>query len=134
METNYYLRRAIHLPKLKELKELVNPEDIYNGSLQKALEEVKSIHIGKSSTNGQFCFDHNNWKYYDKTKKGIRTFLIDELLDGGKIVDEHGNFISLIRLWEIVEKSIDVSSTLELQYPDMITDEGLRFAYSTNFC
>lgn len=49
MGTNYYVRKAIRPSKLEELKKLVNPEDIYNGKLNEALEEFKEIHIGKSS-------------------------------------------------------------------------------------
>lgn len=167
MSTNYYLHRHIPRKTLQKIKSLVSDEFIYNGQLQQILDDFKPIHIGKASAGWQFCFDHNDWKYYDKTKKSIRTFIINELLEGGQLVDEYGKPTTLVRLWDIVEKNKDglnsktnyelerkeweeyqlnpekftdryfkphPPSTLELQYPDILTDEGLRFAYSTDFC
>lgn len=167
MGTNYYVRKGIRLSKLKELKKLVNPKDIYNGNLQMALGEFEGIHIGKSSYGWQFCFDHNNWKYYDKTRESINNFIWNELCKGGSFVDEYGESITLKDFWEMVDSKKDgltqeTAYKLELEkwkeysvnpkkfsnryfkpypptdyskeYPEIITDEGLRFSYSTDFC
>lgn len=166
MGTNYYLRRNIPLPKLERLKKLVNPKDIYSSKLQEALNEFQEIHIGKSSYGWQFLFDHNNWKYYDKTKDSINQFISDELLKGGQFVNEYDEEVTLKDFWDIVESKKDgltLKSAYEkeleewrdyqanptkyadrpfiphyprpdyIDYPETITDEGLRFSDSTDF-
>lgn len=167
MGTNYYVQKAIRPSKIEEIKNLVTPENLYNGKLQEAINEFEEIHIGKSSCGWQFCFDHNDWKYYDKTKESINKFISDEILKGGKFIDEYGDSITLKDFWDMVESKKDgfnLKSAYEQElkeyreyqidpdkfkdryfkprcpsldytdYPETITNEGLRFSYSTDFC
>lgn len=166
MGTNYYVRKGIRPSKIKELKKLVNPEDIYNGNLQEALGEFHEIHIGKSSLGWQFCFDHNNGEYYDRTRKSINNFIQHELDNGGSFVDEYGKPVTLEEFWKLVDskkggftQETAYRHNLEewknymphpafyedryfkpmpptdysKNYPETITDEGLRFASYTDF-
>lgn len=167
MGTNYYIRKAIRPSKLKELKRLVTEDNIYNGTLQEALNEFQEIHVGKSSYGWQFCFDHNNGKYYDKSKESINRFLEDALADGGSFMNEYDELVSVKDFWEMVNSKKDgfnqktnyqyelgqweryqsnpeefegcllkpvKPSDYSKEYPETITDEGLRFAYFTDFC
>lgn len=104
---NYSLYRYIPKADIDFLKSLVNEENIYSGDLAYNLERFKPIHIGKSSKGWQFLFDHNNWEYYEGTKASINAFLQDEILKGGRIIDESLNEITLKELWEIVESHKD---------------------------
>jgi len=92
---------------MKRLKSLVTEENIYNGSLQEALDEFKEIHIGKSSVGWQFLFNHNNWKYYQPTQESINDFLQREILAGGAFIDEYGEKVSLKDFWDMVESEKD---------------------------
>jgi len=161
MGTNYYIKKAIRPSKIKELKELVNEQDIYNGTLQKALSEFVPIHIGKSSSGWMFQFNHNNWKYYNMSRQSINDFIKKSLDEGDYLVDEYNKDISLEEFWNIVdshksgfnsqtyyeirflnfclnpEKYPDNLSELtnQLNYnPEIITEEGLCFNYFTEFC
>lgn len=166
MGTNYYIRKAIRPSKLEELKKLVNEKDIYDGTLQEALGEFKEIHIGKSSCGWQFCFDHNNWKYYNQDKDSINAFIQKELDAGGSFVNEYGDSITLDDFWKMVDSKKDgfnqdsyykfavnqynhyqshpeeyegkIKPEVPYLYPqyftELISDDGLRFANSTDFC
>lgn len=107
MGTNYYVRRGIRPSKIEELKKLVNQKDIYDGTLQEALDEFQEIHIGKSSMGWQFLFDHNNYKYYTTSKDDINRFIQECLDDGGTFEDEYGNSITLEDFWKMVEEKKD---------------------------
>lgn len=102
MGTNYYVRKAIRPSAIKKLKDLVNERDIYDGVLQEALDEYKEIHIGKSSAGWQFCFDHNNGKYYKKTYESINSFLRNVIKEGGHLVTEYGEDVSVDDFWNMV--------------------------------
>lgn len=163
MGTNYYIRKHLRPSKLKELKDLVNEESIYNGELNKALEDFKEIHIGKKSVGWRFCFDHNNWKYFNETRNSIKNFLEKEINEGGKLVDEYNVTINLKDFWDIVDNSKDgfigesyynyektryedylknpekykeefFKPSKPISFPEIITEEGLRFCNSTDFC
>lgn len=107
MGTNYYIRRHIPQTKLRRIKKLVNEEDIYNGKLNEELEDIKEIHIGKSSMGWKFCFDHNNEKYYEKTQKSVANFIQKSIDEGGSLVDEYGNYITPNNFWELVKSKQD---------------------------
>lgn len=113
MGTNYYIHKHIPEVIIKELKDLVNEDNIYDGTLQKALEDYQEIHIGKSSAGWQFLFNHNDCKYYEKTQKSIDKFLRKTIAEGGKFVDEYGTEISVDAFWEMVkakEHDMDLAS------------------------
>lgn len=103
MSTNYYLRRKIPTARLKEIKGLVNDEGIYGGKLDEALSKFHEIHIGKSSMGWQFLFNHNDGKYYKKTRDSIDSFLRAEVGKGGKLVNEYGDEMSIDRFWNMVQ-------------------------------
>lgn len=168
MGTNYYVRKNIPIEEIKELKNLITPENIYNDVIKSYLDKYKEIHIGKSSCGWQFLFNHNNGDYYEKTKKSINDFLKKTLDDGGSFVDEYGDSITIEEFWKMVEekkegltaekayqeelkKYEDYKSHSENyieehhnipHYPhtyahdpyETITEEGLRFSSSTEFC
>lgn len=163
MGTNYYLRRAVRPSKLEEIKELVTQENIYNGTLEEALQELKPIHIGKHSAGWQFLFNHNHKKYYDTNKNSIAKFLEDEVNKGGELLNKYLEPISIKNFWELVNSDRD-GFTMESYYwhelsrwkryqtnpeefkddifkpthPDHLftefIEDGLRFSNSTEFC
>jgi len=141
MGTNYYIRKAIRPSKLQELKDLVTEENIYNGKLQEALSEFNEIHIGKSSCGWQFCFNHNNWKYFGKSRKEIEDFIQSSIDEGGKFVDEYGDEITPTNFWKLVDskkKGWDLNSYYMheqqeydkyLIHPELYKDEIFKPSY-----
>lgn len=107
MSTNYYLYRKIPETTKEKLRSLISEETIYDGSLQEALEDYKPIHIGHSAVGWQFCFDHNDCKYYNKSHDSINAFLEKEITEGGKLVDEYGTEITVEQLWDKVKQAQD---------------------------
>lgn len=107
MGTNYYLRRKIPNTKLKKVRELVTEETIYNGGLQEVLNQFKKVHIGTSYCGWQFLFNHNNGKYYQKTKDSIDSFLRKEVKKGGKLINEYGDEQDIDDFWNMVQSKKD---------------------------
>lgn len=120
MSTNYYA-----IPKATdELKEqiinLVKEGDFITA--RKLMPD--EIHIGKSSAGWQFCFDHNNWKYFNHNKASLEVFLLS-----CDITDEYGRDVSNKDFWELVESKKHLKAD-----GDRLFVEGLVFANYTNFC
>ena len=61
-------------------------------------KESEKIHIGLSNNGWQFLFDHNDWKYFDKSKVAIEQFLSE-----CNIVDEYGEKMDYLDFWNMVE-------------------------------
>jgi len=107
MSRNYYLRPKIDSRTLDKIKECVTEQCIYDGSLRTVLEDYNEIHLGKSSCGWQFCFDHNDWKYFEPAKQSIERFIHKTLSEGGSLVDEYGSPVSEQGFWEIVDEHKD---------------------------
>lgn len=89
MGTNFYLVRKLDDTQMVKAMTLLINHDY---------EEVKetlpqAIHIGKSSAGWQFCFNHNNWKYFH-SKPSLEEFLVS-----GTIYDEYGRSVSPEDFW-----------------------------------
>ena len=84
MGTNVYaIKKNIYTNDIfDKYSELAKNHDI-NG-IEKLNEEIlrlkeeNQVHIGKRSCGWKFLFNHNNWEYYDYTKKSINDFFGNE--------------------------------------------------------
>lgn len=142
MGTNYYF-----IPKHDELAEIQKAHELvderrWNDLIDFIENDItEKIHIGKSSMGWQFLFNHNNGKYYAKTRKSIDDFIRGE----GNLVDEYGENITPDDFWNIVDNhkdglnsyTCDENSLISRAYcHDTFSEDGenLRFACSTEFC
>lgn len=104
MGTNYYVYKQpiISDEEYTKLEILAKNHDItgiinWNNKNNIKLEK---IHLGKSSCGWQFCFNHNNWEYYDYSKDSILTFL----KSCTHISDEYGSVITITEFWNMIDK------------------------------
>lgn len=58
------------------------------------------IHLGKSSGGWQFCFNHNDWKYYSSRLDMLYAWTMKY-----KIIDQYDSEISYKDFWDIVKSS-----------------------------
>lgn len=93
MGTNYYA-----IPKLDDTAKAAAVRAIQDENYSTALDIIPTkIHIGKSSMGWDFCFNHNDWRYYND---------FDEMklwLAGCEISDEYGGSVSLHAFITLVE-------------------------------
>lgn len=98
MGTNYYAIPQFTREDKQELLEQINKQN-----WDKARELIpKDIHIGKSSCGWEFCFNHNNWQYFDKTLESFKEFLRKHT-----IRDEYNRDVSYDEFWEVVHNRGD---------------------------
>jgi len=144
MGTNYSLYK---IPTWEELENIKSSID--EGNLIEAKRMMPDeIHIGKASNGWEFTFNHNNWQYFDKSKKSLKDFVSQ-----CKIIDEYGQVISHDEFWKMVESKkggLNSERYAELWdeihpnqpkpyymtsgRPTEIEVDGLRFSTSTKFC
>ncbi len=126
MGCNYYaIKRATDDLK-KEIIDAVNSNDFV---LAKELMPEK-IHVGKSSHGWKFCFNHNNWEYFEKSRESLEEFLL-----ACDIYDEDGSKVSSDEFWEMVESKEFGKGHLFCNGRRCGTMEfGLNFSDSTEFC
>lgn len=156
MGTNYY---AIPNVDQEEIKTKII-EKIKSDDFDEAIELIQDlktkmvtgIHIGKSSCGWKFCFDHNNWKYFEKDKQSIVDFI-----NSCEIINEYNSPISTDEFWKLVESKKDGIDNREYytnwnkynkdfngnpiprpsyipnDYGEFYVDE-LKFSTSTDFC
>lgn len=156
MGTNYY---AIPNVDQKEIKTKIIKKiktDDFDDAIE-LIQDLKTktvtgIHIGKSSCGWKFCFDHNNWKYFEQDKQSIVDFI-----NSCEIIDEYGSPISTDEFWKLVESKQDgidnreyytnwnkynkdfngnpISRPLYIlnDYGEFYVDD-LKFSTSTDFC
>ena len=116
MGTNYYaIKKVSKDKKTQMIHYIVN--DMYDEFDELYNNEVKRIHIGKSSCGWKFLFNYNNFKYYEPTRDSINNFLSNEDI---KIVDEYGRDITLDKFWEMVDLKKNGMDNKEFysRYPD----------------
>lgn len=105
MGTNYYAIPKWDDSKIKSsIIKKVKKDDLDGAII--LIEQLKimnqGIHIGKSSCGWKFCFDHNNWKYFEKDKQSIVDFI-----NSCEIIDEYNSPISTDEFWKLVESKKD---------------------------
>lgn len=109
MGTNFYvyIEPDIQAEEYLELAQLAEKHDAEGIDMwlanRKSKFENARIHIGKSSGGWKFLFNHNNWKYYDYSRKSINTFL--ESCD--YIYDEYDRRITVEEFWALVDSKKD---------------------------
>jgi hypothetical protein len=98
MGTNYYAIPEFTRENKKDLYENITLEN-----WDKVRELIpKEIHLGKSSCGWEFLFNHNNWKYFDKSLESLQNFLKRH-----KLKDEYGKEITYDEFWEVVHNRGD---------------------------
>jgi hypothetical protein len=105
--------------------------------------ENTAVHLGKRSGGWVFAWDHNDWKYFEKTRESLFDFI-----KSGRIVDEYGteiapdDFIKMALEWwpegmtNVKYYNEQLSKGKRLPSPERYEDiviEGLRFINDTNF-
>lgn len=142
MGTNYYV-----IPKdIDEAEQVYSIWDTwlkeykYNEAIEaiRQLQADKCIHIGKSSYGWEFAFNHNNERYYKKTRESIDNFIRSNTLK-----DEYGREISADEFWKLVDSKIggETDESWSVKHPDSyirvgiydFKESGLRFLTSTEF-
>ena len=83
-----------------------------------------SIHIGKSSGGWQFLFNHNEWRYFEKTQASIAKFLSNCV-----IYDSYNENISPNDFWVMVDRKKEMRAETEYGF----IEDGLVFSYSSEF-
>ena len=119
MGTNYY---GIRIPTEGDKVKIKDAVDRGDWDVVRQLTPER-IHLGKSSGGWKFCFDHNNWEYFDKDELSVVHFI-----NSCSITDEYGRELNYYEFWEKVLSSSE----------DMISDDDihigeLRFADYTDF-
>jgi len=134
MGTNYYTKPI--LPAIVKDKILKFLDD---GLFDEARDLIPCrAHIGKQSDGWQFCFNHNDWSFFDKNVDSMKDWLLNSV-----IVSEYGDIISFTKFWEMVEANKDkldnnkyfsrMVSTYIPQNYGQETHFGLFFSDSTEF-
>lgn len=136
MGTNYY---AIPIKKIDELqtkKEIALKQcginklliNIVTSYFDKQLEEIKPIHIGKSSAGWNFIFNLNEKKYYND-KTSLILFLKEN-----KIENEYGIEFDFDEFWYLVVenkkyngKPVKKNVESDQRYNKYITIDDLEF-------
>ena len=72
MGCNYYAIQKATDDLKKKIIDAVNSNDFVLA--KKMIPET--IHIGKNSGGWKFCFNHNNWEYFEKSKESLEVFLL----------------------------------------------------------
>ncbi len=94
MGTNYYAIQKVSKEQKKELHKLID-EELFVELIDPL---PKQVHLGKSSSGWEFCWNHNGWKHY-KNKKELISFLKNSL-----IMDEYDKEISFKDFWRQTQK------------------------------
>ena len=106
MSTNYYAIDKETVDKLETAK-INSLSEVYEANLDHLTDMIEEyydnrmpekIHIGKQSMGWQFAFDHNDWKYFDKSKKSILNFL-----SKCKLYNEYDDEVDLSHILQLVE-------------------------------
>ncbi len=137
MGTNYYVTQKVTENEAKYYKELAEKEQW--DKLKIELQDTDQIHIGKSSFGWKFCFDHNDWKYFNEDKQEVIAFI-----NSCNIVDEYGDEVSHEKFWKMVDDKsdgLDMESYYEKNPNEKVSwlgvsdlyVEDLRFSSSTGF-
>jgi len=143
MGTNYSLYKIPTWEELEKIKSLIDEENLLE--VKRIIPD--KIHIGKSSSGWEFLFNHNDWKYFDKSKKSLKDFVSQ-----CNIEDEYGRIISNDDFWNMVESkkgglnSERYAEKWDEIHPNQpkpyymtsgrkneIEVDGLRFSMSTEF-
>ena len=149
MSTNYYVVKKVNNDDIiNEVKNILWCTSSFNiGDALKqyanARFEDKKIHIGSFAGNFKFLFNHNDCKYYEKTRISL-----DKFIRENDLFDEYGCVIEPDVFWRIVDSKKDCldnrtyyttvgseynsHSTQENNYHEEYSD-GLRFSTSTFF-
>lgn len=93
MGTNYYAMLKVSTETIEKIKAAADRNDMF------AVRDLTPtpIHIGKSSGGWQFCFNHNDWQYFEPNRGSIGNFLRECI-----IRDEYGKFCSYEEFWKMV--------------------------------
>lgn len=95
MGTNYYLFKR---PTKEEKEQII--EHIESDQYEEAIDLFpEEIHLGKSSGGWEFCFDHNNWRYWDSDS----ITKMKEFISKHTIIDEYDRELPHKEFWELVE-------------------------------
>ena len=125
MGTNYYAYQKIS-PEFRD--KIVAEIDKANwGAVHDMIPH--RIHIGKSSFGWAFCFNHNNWEYFEKSIESLEIFL-----KGVDIYDEYNTLVSEDEFWDMVKGKENGKRHLMWMGQLCGTMEfGLNFSTSTIF-
>lgn len=138
MGCNYYAIQTKKIAELEEQKEskikeaggLVGIFPLIREYYDSKISKLADIHIGKASYGWMFCFNHNNWKYFDQSKESLENFLLD-----CDIVDEYQRPITNEEFWKMVKEKENDKGHLIYEGLEVGTMQfGLNFSNSTDFC
>jgi hypothetical protein len=136
MGTNYYRipsveevsRRKNDLERRLSVMDPADPKSVMDfgdgPNVWELYAEGISVHLGKRSSGWQFCWDHNNWKFYENPDEMI------EFIKSGRVVDEYGEiwdteeFIRMARNW---------TGKTHMEYYREQTAEGVRLFGPENY-
>jgi hypothetical protein len=125
MGCNYY---AIPKATEKLKNEIILAVNLEDFTTVKRLIPIE-VHIGKSSGGWQFCFNHNNWQYFEKSKESLVAFLL-----ACDIFDEYDRPVSNEEFWNLVENKKGGQAHLTWNGSECGTMQfGLNFSNSTDF-
>jgi hypothetical protein len=96
MGTNYYVVKKINDDNfINDINKIVKISSAFKlkNNIEKYIQNKCAIvHIGKSSGGWKFLFNHNDEKYYKKTRDSIDKFIRNNIL-----YDEYGKIIKYNR-------------------------------------
>ena len=125
MGCNYYAIPKATDDLKKKIIDAVNSNDFVLA--KKMIPET--IHIGKSSGGWKFCFNHNNWEHFEKSKASLEVFLL-----ACEIYDEYDRQVTNDEFWEMVKAKEEGKGHLIWNGQECGTMEfGLNFSNSTEF-
>ena len=125
MGTNYYAIPKATEELRKRIISAVERGDFINAKIM----IPDKIHIGKSSGGWQFCFNHNDWEYFEKNRESIEVFLLS-----CEIFDEYDMCISNYDFWQMVEAKKQGKAHLTWNGHECgFIEAGLNFSNSINF-
>ncbi len=125
MGTNYYA-----IPKATEVlkKRIIEAIEKNDFDLARNIMPTK-IHIGKSSGGWAFCFNHNDWVYFGKSKDSLQDFLLQY-----EILTEYNEIVLNDDFWQMVDSKKDKQKHLTFNGQECGRMEfGLNFSNSTKF-
>lgn len=115
--------------KIKEAGNLVGLLPLIREYYDSRISQLNEVHIGKASYGWMFCFNHNNWKYFDQSKDSLKNFLSD-----CDIVDEYQSPITNEEFWGMVKEKENGMAHLIWEGDQIGTMQfGLNFSDSTDF-
>lgn len=130
MGTNYYAVKSVDKEELKsKICSYIDNEKSFLNIAEELGDlinnNIKIVHIGKSSYGWKFIFNHNNEKYYKRNRDSI-----DQFIRENKLFDEYGKELDADEFWKLVDSKQNdkISGYLEFESDDLRFSEGIEFS------